>query len=540
MRQVRTFLIILFFLLQIKVINSQVQQEWNTRYYFSNSDEGFRYIAIDNSGNIIVSGIVLSNIGDYLIIKYNSSGVQQWIATYNGPANNEEIPFAMTVDDSNNIYITGWSRGSGTNYDYATVKYDSSGVQKWVARYNGTGNGSDKANAITVDSFQNIYVTGQSLTDVTNFGGDIVTVKYNSIGVQQWVKSYSGTAHLSSDLGNAITMDKSNNVYVTGSCVDSVDEPSFCTIKYTSEGNQVWVARYNGTIKRSDEGCFIKVDNNENVFVSGVSYNEMQYIDFATVKYNSQGIEQWSRKYDGSGHFQDRVWGMAIDNIGNVYVTGSSTETGTGYDYTTIKYNTIGDQIWLRRYNNGLNDIPRDITLDDSGNIYLTGESDGNGTDDDMATVKYDSSGNQIWAIRYNYSGQSVDESRAMALDNLGNVYITGYSNRDFLTIKYSQTITGIMPISSEVSTDFNLEQNFPNPFNPNTVICYQLPTSCFTTLRVYSILGDEVKTLVNKEQNTGSYEIEFVGDGLPSGIYFYSLDVNGSTIDTKRMILLK
>jgi hypothetical protein len=83
------------------------------------------------------------------------------------------------------------------------------------------------------------------------------------------------------------------------------------------------------------------------------------------------------------------------------------------------------------------------------------------------------------------------------------------------------------------------LTQNFPNPFNPNTIINYQLPISNFVSLKVYDALGKEVATLVNQKQNSGSYEVEFNGEGLPSGIYFYKLEA-GDFVETKRMILLK
>lgn len=411
---------------------------------------------------------------------------------------------------------------------------------QWSARYNGSGNGADVARGIALDSDKNIYVTGQGLTDVTNFGSDIVTVKYNSSGVQQWVRSLSGTRHLSGDRGNAITCDNLGNIYVTGACNDSIDEVMFCTIKYSPDGDLIWFAKTDLFVNRPDEAFYIKVDNNESVFVSGVITGITNYDDIATVKYNSQGVKEWENVYDGSGHFMDRPWDMEIDNLGNVYVTGSSTESGSGYDFTTIKYGTNGETIWLRRYNNGLNDIPSDIAIDKAGNIYVTGRSSGNGTDFDCATLKYDSSGNQKWVIRYNDGGQVVDESRAVGLDNLENVFITGYSNRSFLTIKYSQTLTGINQEPFENPVKFNLSQNYPNPFNPMTIIKYKCSMYNDVSLKVFDVLGNEVTELVNEKQNAGSYRVDFDGSNLPSGIYFYSLYIDGNLLDSKRMILLK
>ena len=106
-----------------------------------------------------------------------------------------------------------------------------------------------------------------------------------------------------------------------------------------------------------------------------------------------------------------------------------------------------------------------------------------------------------------------------------------------------------ISPIKtkSKLPTEFTLEQNYPNPFNPTTKIKYQIPQRSLVTLEIYDVLGNQVATLVNEENPTGNYEVEFNGTGLPSGIYFYQLGAvhpesssGQSFIETKKMILLK
>ena len=102
-----------------------------------------------------------------------------------------------------------------------------------------------------------------------------------------------------------------------------------------------------------------------------------------------------------------------------------------------------------------------------------------------------------------------------------------------------SEMITGVENEGSEVPSQFILEQNYPNPFNPSTTISISLPSSEFVTLKVYDVLGNEVATLVNEEKPAGSYEVEFVANGLSSGIYFYKITA-GSFIETKKLILLR
>jgi hypothetical protein len=86
---------------------------------------------------------------------------------------------------------------------------------------------------------------------------------------------------------------------------------------------------------------------------------------------------------------------------------------------------------------------------------------------------------------------------------------------------------------------DFSMEQNYPNPFNPTTKIKYQIAKAGFVNLQVYDVLGNEVATLINKEMQAGSYEVEFDASILPSGIYYYTLNA-GEFSQTKKMILLK
>ena len=104
----------------------------------------------------------------------------------------------------------------------------------------------------------------------------------------------------------------------------------------------------------------------------------------------------------------------------------------------------------------------------------------------------------------------------------------------------YEIGLTTDVSINNNPQIGFSdLRQNYPNPFNPATTIKYQIPEVSFVTIKVYDVLGNEVTTLVNEEKPAGSYEVEFDGAGLPSGIYFYQLKAD-SYIETKKMVLLK
>src|SRR3989304_8951188 len=136
-----------------------------------------------------------------------------WVRRYNGPGDSSDYASAITVDGSGNVYVTGYSTGSGTYYDYATIKYYSNGDTAWVRRYNGPGNGYDEAYAIAVDGSGNVYVTGQSIGSGTY--NDYATIKYYSNGDTAWVRRYNGPGNVD-DVAYAIAVDGSGCVYVTG------------------------------------------------------------------------------------------------------------------------------------------------------------------------------------------------------------------------------------------------------------------------------------------------------------------------------------
>lgn len=519
---IKIYFVILFFI-TIENSFSQVNQEWTARYSATtNSIDGGKKILVDKDNNIYVIG---ASFNDFVIIKYNSIGNQLWLRRYNGIGNGTDIPTDMITDTEGNIYVTGSSDFNKEQTDFLTIKYNPEGIEEWVARYSCTGN-ENFPTSIIIDTLNNIYITGKNFNNIT-------TIQYNSDGNQIWVTDYH--APIYNDIAWGIALDNLRNVYITGEYSNDC-----IVVKYNAFGVQQWVSTYNGKSNRHDFNQSISIDNLSNVYVSGSSTEDsMSLGGYLTIKYNSKGDQQWVRTYEGTGNFFDVVQAMKVDKSGNIYITGYSTETGQGYNMTTFKYNPNGDILWKASYNNGLNDIAFGITIDNQGSVYITGWSDGIGIESDYATVKYDSSGNQLWSMRYDFSGQYGDFPSSIAVDLNGSVFVTGQSNRDILTIKYSQP-TGVNPISLETPTVFKLDQNYPNPFNPETVISYHLQISSEVKLKIYNVLGNETKTLVEEKQNSGSYSVTFDGSGYPSGVYLYRLEINENEIDTKRMVLLK
>jgi hypothetical protein len=524
---------------------SQVVEEWVARYNgLGNSGDTPRTIAVDDSSNVYVSGesFGIGSNFDYATIKYNSAGIQKWVAIYNGPGNHEDRPYSMTIDDLGYVYVTGTSLGSGTSYDYATLKYGSSGTQLWESRYNGPDNEHDRANAIAVDVSGNVYVTGYSFGTETEL--DYATVKYNTLGLHAWDSRYNGPGNLD-DVSSSIVVDDSGNVYVTGYSTGTDGFYDFATIKYNSIGQQRWVARYDGPGNREDRAFSMAIDDSSNIYVTGRSYGDTTDADWATIKYDSAGIAQWIVRYNGPLNSSDTPNKIVVDDFFNVYVTGSSSGVGTNEDFTTIKYNSSGEEQWVARFDgpHSGRDAAYSIAVDSMGNVYVTGWSWVIQLDYDYATVKYDSSGQEQWAAIYNGPGNGNDWAFSIATDVPGNAYVTGWSegdgtSYDFATIKYSST-TGIENLSYDPPAKYSLSQNYPNPFNPVTNIEFYIPKTGLVSLKIYDILGKNIATLFNKPLPAGWHEVQWDASNIPSGVYFYKLNV-GDYQAVRKMLLLE
>ena len=217
-----------------------------------------------------------------------------------------------------------------------TELLSSAGVQEeWVARYD--DNSVDDATAIAVDSSGNVYVTGGSFSS----GYEIVTIKYNTEGQQQWVARHSGPGN---DYATAIAVDSSGNVYVTGYGENENFDDDYVTVKYNATGQQQWIARYNGEGNLDDNALAIVVDAPGNVYVTGFDTNTGFQTEYATIKYNATGQQEWAARYHGPGNSFDFASALAVDSSGNVYVTGQSLGSSTSDDYATIKYNAAGQE----------------------------------------------------------------------------------------------------------------------------------------------------------------------------------------------------
>jgi hypothetical protein len=408
-----------------------------------NSNDWANALAVDNSGNVYVTGDSYGSGGnsDYATIKYSGAGVPLWTNRFNGAGNSSDSACALAVDGSGNVYVTGYSTGSGSGCDYATIKYSGAGVPVWTNWFNGVANGGDFATALAVDGNGNVYVTGYSTG--SGSGYDYATIKYSSAGVAVWTNWFNGAGN-SYDYANALAVDGSGNVYVTGDSYGSGGNSDYATIKYSGAGMPMWTNRFNGAGNDNDRANSLAVDSSGNVYVTGTAVGSGGYFDYATIKYSTAGVPVWTNWFNGAGN-GNVATSLAVDGSGNVYVTGTAQGSASAPNYATIKYSSAGAPVWTNWFDGAAyyDDWATSLAVDGSGNVYVTGYSFGFGGNYDYATVKYSGVGVPVWTNRFNGAGNYDDYPTSLAVDGSGNVYVTGYStgsgsSRDYVTIKYS------------------------------------------------------------------------------------------------------
>ncbi len=399
-----------------------------TKELGSSSYDYGQAVATDSSGNVYLTGYTSGGIDgntnaggyDIFVVKYNAAGIKQW--TRQLGTSMDDAGQAIATDTSGNVYVTGYS-GSGLDGGTTTgyrvmflVKYDTSGTKQWT-RVLGSTSMPVNGKGIAIDPSGNIYVAGtayESLDGNTYWGdGEIFLVKYNAAGTKQWTRQM-GTRDEDAAMG--IALDTSGNIYITGTTKGNLDgntnsgDYDIFLAKYNPAGTKQWTKQL-GT-SSIDIGYGIAVDASDNVYVTGVTFNGLDGNSFAgardifLVRYSTAGIKQWTRQLGTS--YLDEGYGVAVDNAGNIYITGCTDDSLDGnifmgsFDVVLSKYNITGIKQWTRQLGTSSADVGYGIAIDGGGNIYVTGQTDGNlgshdgypgGGSGDVFLAKYNTNG---------------------------------------------------------------------------------------------------------------------------------------------------
>lgn len=524
---------------------NEVSESWINRHNSIGGVDDLLYaMTIDDNNNIYVTGkgAIGGDPRTYCTLKYTSDGNNDWTKYYNNGA--WDIAEAIAVDADNNVYVTGYSQSYGSNNntgsDFGTIKYDEDGIQDWVNRFSSVNSSTgiftgDDAKAIVVDNNGDIIVTGT----VQQYSEEIGTIKYDSTGQMVWQQIFTNPEGYYKSGPAAMSADAENNIFITGYIHDeSTHQPHILTIKYNMDGTEAWKKIYTGPTNYRDEANAITIDSEGNVIITGYSEKYM-----CTIKYQTDGTRGWIATYEtpGTETAQAVANDITSDANGNIYVTGycEVANAPADRDFCTIKYNSSGNREWVKTYNGTGNryDEAKSVAADGDGNVYVTGSSYGNSSGEDFVTIKYDAFGEVTWLMRYNGPGNSVDVPVKIALDKIGDVIVAGTSigdttNEDYCVIKYANITTGFdAPISNAIN--FIL---FPNPAEEK----FKVQSSEFNfedaTIELYDLNG---RKLLQKQIPAGTNIAEIDVSHLKNGVYLCRL-FSGNYSATQKLIIQK
>ncbi|MBA7573017.1 hypothetical protein ES708_14806 [subsurface metagenome] len=295
------------------------------------------------------------------------------------------------MDSSENIYVCGFTNSYGAGgQDIALIKYNNLGERQWNITWGGINN--DSARAIALDSSNNIYITGYY--DATwGSKGDMILLKYDNSGQLQWNATWGGSDF---ERGNAIALDNSENIYIAGQTSSfGAGAEDMVLVKYNNLGQQQWNTTWGGITY--DSIFSIVVDSSDNIYATGITTSfGAGSLDFAIWKYNNLGQLQWFSPWGGSGY--EHAWAIALDSSDNLYICGHTSSFGAGgTEIAFVKYDSLGQQQWNTTWGGVSEDRGENVVVDSSENIYIMGTTRSFGAGgNDMVLIKYSESSGEI------------------------------------------------------------------------------------------------------------------------------------------------
>lgn len=402
-------------------------------------------LVIDGAGNIYLCGAYRNGSNyDYLVAKYSPTGSLLWDNYYHGFANGDDIPSAIAIDGAGNVYVTGTSRGLWSWTDYATVKYDNSGTQQWVRRYNHS-NKPEIATDIEVDNAGNVIVLGASGTSFTNF--DFAIRKYDPSGNVIATERHS-TPGNGYDLPAELSIDASNYVYVIGTSESGAGKDMKI---WALDGSlsTLWVD-YVDVSGGSDEGYGIAIDpTTGDAVVIGYGEKDQGGTDLIVRKYNPLGSVIWEFVKSAANEVNiAKGRDVLIDAIGNIFATGDIFNHVNDKDFYTFSLKPNGELRWEHYFDSNLDvDLGKEV-LNDGSSVYIVGSASNLGSTD-MTTVKLTQA---AMATPPDFNGEIAQssfayyENKGQLLNNLGQVEqkVRFYNNSSYPELYFTDNKTSL------------------------------------------------------------------------------------------------
>lgn len=381
--------------------------------------------SIVNQGKLIVTGNVETGGDiDVVTVKYKSNGDTLWMKTQSGSlTNGADYGVDLAVNSAGDVIVIAAIENSSTAYDYAIYQYDgNTGTLDWSYSWDGIGGGNDIPTALELDAYGNIYVAGGS--EASGGFSDFGIIKLSSAGSLLWT-TYYDYANLH-DAASEIVIN--SQIFVTGISAGGVGDWDLATIRL----NPITGAL--GTINRTDiagatmvEASAMVTDSLNNMYITGFAEVAGDK-NIQTIKLDSNLNEVWIRNYDGG--FNDLGSDLVVDNTGNVYVTGVTGKSSILNQALTVKYDSAGDLVWMREFGNIESSVGgrgEKITLNEENDVFITGTIADASNISSLFFTQYSSTGQVLLSTEFNSLGIGDTAYNIHVIAD--SVYITGLSN---------------------------------------------------------------------------------------------------------------
>ena len=416
-------------LLTIKV-SAQGNLLWSARYNGTANDNDRAFgICADNSNNVYVSGRTFNGSDDdFITIKYNSSGTSQWNQIFDNGGTDRAV--GNGCDNQGNIYVAGRS-DNGIDDDYRLICYNSQGQIQFNVIYDNAGD--DRPADILVLADGSSVITGKSdgnPTALIDFNA--VTVKFSSTGSIVWTKSVSGTAG-NEDLANCIASASNGNIAVGGmKNTGTLTSPSWNGFVrlYSSDGTEI-IAQDMGTANQQDAVDGIFATSSGGLIAAGFTSTSLNNREAVGLKYSSNAAPQ-VYTFSGSGDNADNIREIIKGSNGNLYGCGYSVLADSSRDFWVGCWDAGGALTWSYRESGSLfgsDEEANALALDASGNLYVSGYLKNSGTSSDMIVAKFSANGTLLWQRIIDGVNHESDRLYDLDIDNTGNIYVCGKSD---------------------------------------------------------------------------------------------------------------
>jgi len=534
MKKVQLIITIVLIFFISNYVNAQPTQEWfkNFNGQSNYGDQGKQIIQLSD-GNIVVAGNMINFSTetavyfDVQIFKMNSAGDTIWTKTINiGDFYRDEI-VKMLTDDTGNIYL---AINSGFQ-DVSTMeffKFNLEGEQLWHSTFQKQDTTCIVADMV-LDSENNPVIAG-FCGIITN--ADIYLLKYDNTGNLIHTGIYTGTQNRFKT-AVSLAIDAQNNTYIGGHETEYEESNSYTNmllLKFNQSCDTVWTRKYQGPSQSYDFGVNVKVDNDENIYFGGFSESDWGFGpdgDMFLMKYNSVGDTLWTRRYDG-GYGGDWLVDMVLDNENACYITGWSIYETDVKVTKVIKYAATGNIDWTYSFNgngNYFND-PNDIELFPNGDILVAANFEHQPFNIDWNLICLNNSGQEKWQKTFAGNGTTnlLDAPLKILTTSNTEFYVTGHADMnsddwDLIIAKYSIN-------TSIAETKNNQISVFPNPANE---IIYISDIKENSIIQIIGISGKLILELKNPKNQINI-------NTLSTGIYFLKIQ-NSNEIVTKKFI---